>query len=224
MGAAQIIDRVHSLATAESLSSEPGAFAEALSIELPAGHTSAAIAARDAALAAALDRIDEMVVRVMRSQLDHVLAADTSIPPPTRKVFALTIISYANRLPLLAERVRDVAARSRHDADAVADAVVRAAEATFALRDAVAGGVLELVVATARAALPEVEKLARDRTRDDAERTRQSALRRELEALTAAPDRVRAGPFADRLKTWPDQLDDPPPEAEVTFADMIELD
>lgn len=225
MSASQILDRVHTLASIETLASEPGAFATALADELPAGNDAGAIASRDAALAAALQRIDDTIARVMRIQLDRVLAADTAIPPPTRKVFASTIISYANRLPLLAERVRDVASRARAaNADAIADAVVDAAEATLALRDAVSSGVLELVQTCARSALPDVERLARDRTRDDAERMRHSALRRELDALATAPDRVRAAPLGDRLKTWPDQVDEPPAEAEVTFADMIELD
>lgn len=225
MGASQILDRVHALASVETLASEPGAFATALADELPAGADAVAIASRDAALAAALQRIDETVSRVMRIRLDHVLAADTAIPAPTRKVFASTIISYANRLPLLAERVRDVASRARAgNPDAIADAVVDAAEATLALRAEVSAGVLELVRTGARSALPEVERLARDRTRDDAERMRHSAVRRELEALATAPDRVRAAPLGERLKTWPDQLDEPPAEAEVTFADMIEID
>lgn len=225
MAASQILDRVHTLASIETLASEPGAFATALADELPTANDAAAIATRDAALASALDRIDETIARVMRIELDRVLAADTAIPPPTRKVFASTIISYANRLPLLAERVRDVASRARAaNADAITDAVVDAAEATLALRDAVSAGVLELVRSGARSALPEVERLARDRTRDDSERTRHCALRRELEAVATAPERVRAAPLGERLKTWPDQLDEPPAEAEVTFADMIELD
>jgi hypothetical protein len=225
MPASQILDRVHSLASIEALEAEPGSFATALHSELPGGITPDAIAARDAALAAALQRIDQTAARVMRIRLDHVLANDTAIAAPTRKVFASTIVSYAHRISLLAERVRDVAVRAgAAHADAIAQSVIDAAEATLALRASLAIGVLELVRSCAREALPELEKLARDRTRDDAERMRHSALRRELEALVAAPDRVLAAPLADRLKTWPALLDEPPPEAEVTFADMIELD
>jgi hypothetical protein len=223
--ASQVLDRVHSVASIEALAAAPDAFATELAVELPAGASPDTIAARDAAFAAALLRIDETTARVMRIQLDRVLAADTAIPTPTRKVFAGTIVSYANRLSVLGERARDVAARAgAANADAIADSVVDAAEATLALRVSVATGVLELVRTRAREALPEIERLARDRTRDDAERMRHSALRRELEALVVAPDRVLAAPFAERLKSWPGLLDEPPPEAEVTFADMIELD
>jgi hypothetical protein len=225
MAASQLLDRAHSIAGIETLEAEPDAFATALAAELPGGTTHDAIAARDAALAAALQKIDDTTARVMRIQLDRVLAADTAIPAPTRKVFASTIISYANRLSVLGDRVRDVAARANAaDADAIAQSVMDAADSTLALRVAVATGVLELVRTEARAALPEIERLARERTRDDAERMRHSALRRELEALVAAPDRVLAAPLAERLKSWPNLLDEPPPEAEVTFADMIELD
>lgn len=225
MLASQILDRVHSVASIEALEAAPDAFAAELAAELPPGTLPDVIAACDAAFAAALQRIDDTIARVMRIQLDRVLAADTSIPAPTRKVFATTILSYANRLAVLGDRVRDVAARAgAADADAIADSVVGAAEAALALRRSVAIGVLELVRSRAGEALPEIERLARDRMRDDAERMRHSALRRELEALVAAPDRVLAAPLADRLSSWPDLLDEPPPEAEVTFADMIELD
>jgi hypothetical protein len=225
MPASQILDRAHSLANIEVLEGAPDTFATALQAELPGGSTPDAIAARDAALSAALQRIDEMAARVMRIRLDHVLANDTAIPAPTRKVFASTVVSYAHRISLLADRVRDVAARAgAAHADAIAQSVVDAAEATLSLRASVAAGVLELVRSSAREALPEHERLARDRTRDDGERMRHSALRRELEALAAAPERVLAAPLADRLKGWPELLDEPPPEAEVTFADMIELD
>jgi hypothetical protein len=225
VAASQHLDRVHSAAGIEALEAEPDGFARELAAELPAGTAPSVIAACDAAFAAALQRIDDTIARVMRIQLDRVLAADTSIPTPTRKVFAATIINYANRLPLLGDRVRDVAARAgAANADAIAESVVDAAETTLALRVAVAVPVLELVRTRAREALPEIERLARDRTRDDAERMRHSALRRELEALVAAPDRVLAGALPERLKGWPDLVDEPPAEAEVTFADMIELD
>jgi hypothetical protein len=57
----------------------------------------------------------------MAIRIDHALAADTSLAQPSRKLFATTIIAYADRLGLLAERVRDVAARGgARDADAVA--------------------------------------------------------------------------------------------------------
>ena len=223
MKAFQVLDRVHSLSSSEQL--EPGAFATALAEELPDGTVADVIEARDAALRDSLQRIDDLAARVMRIRLDHALADDTTIAAPTRKVFAQTVASYAGRLPLLAERVRDLAARGRApDPDRTADAVVEAARSTLALRDALAAGVLELARDGATRAVPDVERRARDRTRDDAPRKRDSALRRELEAIAATPSRIAEGPLAARLATWAEQLDDPPPEAEVTFADMIELD
>jgi hypothetical protein len=225
MIAFQVLDRVQSLASVEALAADPGAFSAALAPELPDGVTAEAIAARDAALRDALQRIDDLASRVMRIRLDHALAHDTTIAAPTRKVFAQTIASYAGRLPLLGDRVRDLAVRGRApDPDRTADAVVEAARSTLALRDALASFVLELARDGATRALPEVERRARDRTRDDAQRTRDSGLRRELEAIAGTPARITEAPLAGRLATWPDQLDDPAPEAEVTFADMIEID
>lgn len=191
MKAFQLLDRVHSLASIEQLGADPGAFAAALGPELSDGAAADAIAARDAALRDALGRIDELAARIMRIRLDHALADDTAIAPATRKVFAQTIASYAGRLPLLADRVRDVAARGRSpDPDRVADAVLEAARATLALRDALAAGILDLARDGAARALPDVDRRARDRTRDDAQRTADSALRRELEAVAAAPARL----------------------------------
>ncbi len=225
MKAFQLLDRVHSLASLEPLAADPTAFAAALAPELPDGATTEAVTARDAALRDALQRIDDLATRVMRVRLEHALADDTTIAAPTRKVFAQTIASYAGRLSLLGDRVRDLAARGRApDPDRTADAVLDAARATLDLRGALAAGVLELARDGATRAVPDVDRRARDRTRDDAQRTRDSALRRELEAIAAAPARIAQAPLAARLASWPDQLDDPAPEAEVTFADMIEMD
>ena len=68
------------------------------------------------------------------------------------------------------------------------------------------------------------DKRARDRTLDDATRKRASAVRRELEALAADPTRFASGPWATRIALHPEQIDEPDPAAEPTFADMIELD
>src|SRR5437764_159671 len=67
--------------------------------------------ARDSALAAALAAIDTLAARVMKIQLEHALAADTSLGAPTRRVFAQTVVSYSGNLSLLAQRARDVAGR-----------------------------------------------------------------------------------------------------------------
>src|SRR5262249_22190911 len=148
-----------------------------------------------------------------------------SIGAPTRSVFSHTIVSYAHRLPLLAERARDVAARGgAADPDHTADIVVDAARSVLALREAVRAGVLGLIQRLAQAAAPDADRQARDRNLDDPVRRRWSAARRDLEAVAADPERVLAAPMPARLAALPEQLDEPAPEREVTFADMLELD
>lgn len=181
--------------------------------------------ARDAALAQAIAQVDDFATRVMRIELDHALADDSSIAAPTRKVFASTIVSYATNLGVLEDRARDMAARGRSpNAQAVATAVVDAAHRTLALREALLQPVLALVHDLAHATVADAGKRATDRTLDDPLRTKWSAARRELEALVAQPARIAAGSWATRIAEHPAQIDEPPAEAEVTFADMIELD
>lgn len=221
MSSAQsVLDRVQSLAGIDALAADPAQYAALLAAALPDE-----LEACDGAFAAALQRTDELAARVMRIRLEHALASDSSIGAPTRKVFASTITGYADNLGLLADRVRDLAARGRSPApDQVAEAVVEAARATLALRDAVREPVLGLIRERATAATAEADARARDRRRDDAERKRWSAARRELEAVAADPARVLTGPWVIRFASWPEQIDEPPAEPEVTFADMIELD
>jgi hypothetical protein len=151
MSAAQhVLDQAYSLPRIDALAAEPGVYAERLAEELPSAATLAELDARDAALAGALGQIDAMIARAMRIRLDHTLAADTSIGAPTRSVFASTIVGYAGRLSLLAERARDVAVRGRAgDPDAVAQAVINAARAVLDLRDGLRAGVLALIAAHA---------------------------------------------------------------------------
>lgn len=213
-----VLGRIHTRAALEAFDVAD------YSIEVPAASTLAELDARDGVFGAALAEIDEAMTRVMRIELDHALADDTSIAPPTRKVFAGTINAYANHIELLASRARDVAARGRAaDVESVASTVAGAATRTLSLRDALRARVFEAAATTARDAAGEVDARARDRKLDDAVRKKWSAWRRELEAVAADPMRVTA-PIAARLASWPEQLDDPAPEAEVTFADMIELD
>jgi hypothetical protein len=193
-------------------------------LDVPVASTPAQLEARDAVFAAALAEIDDAMTRVMRIELDHALADDTSIAAPTRKVFAGTINAYANNVELLASRARDVAARGRAaDVEAVVSAVTGAATRTLSLRDALRARVFEAAMTTARDGVGEADARARDRQLDDATRKTWSAWRRELEAIAADPTRVTA-PIGARLASWPEQIDEPDPEAEVTFADMIELD
>jgi hypothetical protein len=137
----RLLDQIQSLAASEALAAEPGRYAGALAAELPESRE-----ARVAAITAALAQIDALAARVMKLRLDHALASDTAIAPPTRRVFATTIVGYASDLGVLTARVRDVAMRTRGaDPDRVAALVTDAARATLALRDALRAPVLALV-------------------------------------------------------------------------------
>jgi hypothetical protein len=212
------LDHVQSLAAIDAL--VPDAYADEVAAGLPED-----LEARDTALAAALAHIDATATRIMRIRLDHALASDTSIAAPTRRVFAQTIVAYVADLDLLARRALDVAARGgAGDPAGVAQLVVDAARATLVLREALRVPVMTLIRDRAAAAIPDADRRARDRTLDDAQRRRWSALRRELEAIAADPARVTSAPFATRLAAWPAQLDEPTPESEPTFAELLELD
>lgn len=233
MGSARtVLDQVHSLAKVDELAREPGRYARAVADDLvtvSAGADLPGIEARDHALASALAHIDAAMTRVMRVRLDHALASDASadaaIAVPTRNVFASTLGKYAGDLGLLGERVRDLAARGRaRDPGAVATLVVDAARATLDLRDALRAPVLDLVGAYAGELAPVAQRTAIDRTRSDSERKRWSALRRDLELLVSKPEHISSAPLAERLAAWDEQIDEPPPEPDVSFADMIELD
>jgi hypothetical protein len=226
MTAAQLVlDRVHSLASLEALEADPGAYAERLAEELAAAATLGELEARDAALGAALGSVDAMAARAMKIRLERALAADSSLAPPTRNVFSSTITGYAGRLPVLAQRARDVAARGgAPDPDRIAELVVEAARSVLALRDSIRAGVLDLAGRLAQAAAPEADRRARDRNLDEPARRRWSAARRDLEAVAVEPERLLTAPMAARLAALPEQLDEPEPGPEVTFADMIELD
>lgn len=180
---------------------------------------------RDATLAAALARIDELAARVMRIRLEHALAADSSIAAPTRRVFAQTVTAYADNLGLLAGRARDVAARGgAADPEQVASLVTEAARATLALHAAIRTPVLALVRDLATASIPEADRRARDRDLDERERKRWSAARRDLEALAADPARLLAAAMPARMAALPEQLDEPVAAPEPSFAELLELD
>lgn len=223
MTARAILDRVQSLAAIDALAADPGAYAAAL--ERPPASTIADLAARDAALTAALYAIDELASRVMRIALDHALADDASLAAPTRKVFTSTIASYEGALDTLASRARDLAARGgSRDPDATAALVVGAARRALDLRAAVRGPVLALVRELATRSIPDADRHARDRDRTDAERLQWSAARRDLETIADEPARILAAPMPARLAAWPAQLDEPAPKPEPTLAELIELD
>jgi len=214
VSASAFLDAVQSLPRLAQL--DPAAYLEALRGEL--GET---LEAQDEALRGALAAIDVLCARVMKLRLEH--DNDQAIGAPTRKVFATTITSYAGQVATLIDRARDIAARSTPDADAVAARVGAAADAALASRDELRGGVLALAAELALAHIPIADRSARDRSLDDATRREWSSARRELEAVAARPDRIATAPFTNRAQAVA-ELDEPEPEPESTFADMIELD
>jgi hypothetical protein len=226
MSAAQdVLDHVYSLAGVVALEAEPMVYAERLAAEVPGAATLPELEARDAFLVRALGQIDAMLVRAMKLRLEHALAADRSIAAPTRSVFAHTIVSYAGRLSALEDRARDVAARGgAADPGRVADSVIAAARSVLGLREALRAGVLAVIRDLAQASIPDADRQARDRNLDERLRRRWSAARRDLEAVAVDPEHMLAAPMAARMGALPEQLDEPAPGPEVTFADFLELD
>ncbi|HUS28819.1 MAG TPA: hypothetical protein VMZ53_09920 [Kofleriaceae bacterium] len=231
MSAKRILDRVHSRASITALELQPAEYARLVREEVLAGEhagtaiTLADLEGRDATLAQAIADIDELAMRVMRIELDHTLADDTAIPTQTRKVFAATVVAYASNLSLLEDRVRDIAARGRApDADMTARMAVDAAKRTLALREALRRPLLDLARDLAQSTTEPADKRAKDRTLDESWRKKWSAARRELEAVAAQPGRIALAPWPSRLAAHPEQIDEPGPEADASFADMIEMD
>jgi hypothetical protein len=217
-----VLDSIHSLAALAAF--EPASYTESVVAGTPQAVTLAELEARDAYLAAALTRIDDAVTRFMRLRLDRALADDTSIGAPTRKVFAQTIVSYATNLEALGDRVRDLATRGGGNPAAVVDAVMTAARDTLADRDALRAGVLSHIAGLAMAGVAQADHEARDTTLTEASRKKWSAVRRDCEVLAQEPAKIVAAPFAARIASWPEQLDEPPPQPEVHPSDLIELD
>ena len=225
MSAKTLLDRVHSRTAIAELDAEEHKRLLASDVGANTDVSLAELEHRDDVLRQAIADIDDFATRVMRILLDHALAEDTSIPTPTRKVFASTIAGYAHDVSVLEQRARDIAARGgARDPAAVASSVVAAANTTFAVRGGLISSVLQLAHDLAQASVVEADKRAKDRTLDEPSRKTWSAARRELEALVADPARLALAAWSGRLADHPEQLDEPPPEAEKTFADMIELD
>jgi hypothetical protein len=157
--AQQLLDRARSMAAIAELEANPAHYATLVAAELPTD-----VEAAQAFLAGALQAVDELATRVMRMRLDHALADDTAIPAPTRRVFATTILAYADNLGLLEDRVRDIAVRAGATEQLVT-AVVDAARSTLSLHAALRSGVVALIherAAAAEAAAQKAEEPASD--------------------------------------------------------------
>jgi hypothetical protein len=220
--AQQLLDAVQSLVQIDSF--DPDAYAERLAAEL-AGRVEAVstLETRDDDLRTALTAIDTYVARCMRIQLDHVLASDSSVATPLRKVLAGTVTSYADDLGVLRQRVLSVAMRvDARRADDTADAVVAIARRVLDDRHGLYERVLGVARALATAAIPIARQAARDRNREDAVRLRWTAVRRDLELVAEDPARIIAARLTDRLKTLvvPEEPVEEAPE--LTRGELIE--
>ncbi len=220
--AQQLLDAVQSLVQIDSF--DPDAYAERLAAEL-AGRVEAVatLETRDDGLRAALTAIDTYVSRCMRIRLDHVLAGDSSVATPLRKVLAGTVTSYADDLEVLRQRVLSVAMRvDARRADDTADAVVAIARRVLDDRHALYERVLAIARALATAAVPIARQAARDRNREDAVRLRWTAVRRDLELVVEDPARIIPARLTDRLKTLvvPEEPVEEAPE--LTRGELIE--
>jgi hypothetical protein len=225
MGWKQALDRAHSLAQLESLAADTASVIDELAAEIPDATSISELEARDASLAAALEAIDAIAIRSMKVHLDHALAADGSIGPPTRNVFAQTIVNYVDNISLLAERAREQAERGRAPSPAdIAERVASSARASLALRASLRDGVLGLIQDLAKAVVPHADRHARDGQLDERERKRWSAVRRDLEILADNPAAIASAPMAKRVAAWPDQLDEPAPVPEPTLGELLEID
>jgi hypothetical protein len=218
-GATRVLDGVYSLAQLDAI--EPDAIIGELRAEAA---DASDVESLETSVRETVAALDAMCTRAMKVLLEHALAMEPSIAQPTRNVFASTVVAYAGRTSLLRERARDVAARGgAREPEAAAERVVEAAERVLGLRCAIIDGVLAVVAERARSLVTETDAKARDRREPEAVRKRASALRRELEAIASEPARI-AMPLAERLAAWPEQIDEPDPSTEPSWADMIELD
>jgi phage tail protein X len=202
------LDHVYSLAQLERF-----APAEYLAeLEFGAATTLAELAARDTAFVAELAAIDAMIARAMKLRLELVDA----LAPPTRNVFATTIVQYARQLDVLQQRVYGIA-------PAAVPAVMAAATELLDLRAVLRAGIFELVRDHSAADTALADAHARDRKLDDGARKQWSRARRDLEALALDPTGITT-PTAQRHAAYPELIDDAATGPEPTFADMIELD
>jgi hypothetical protein len=202
------LDQVYSLAQLERF--DPAEYVAELGFG--SATTLEQLASRDTAFVAELAAIDAMIARAMKLRLELVDA----LAPPTRNVFATTIIQYARQLDVLQQRVYSVA-------PAAVPAVMAAAQELLDLRAALRAGVLELVRSHSAADVALADGHARERKLEDGPRKQWSRARRDLEALALDPTGITT-PTAQRHAAYPEQIDDAAAGPEPTFADMIELD
>jgi hypothetical protein len=220
--AQQLLDAVHSLGQVESFDAD--AYAGRLADELAGTPFSlATVEATDEALRSALGAIDAFSTRCMRIRLDHVLAGDTSVAPPLRKVLAGTVTNYAGDLGVLRERVLSVAVRvDPRGAEATADRVVATAQRVLDDRAALYDRVLDLARQLAGARVDEARTRARDRHAEEPVRRKWTAALRDLEQVVERPARIIEARWSDRVArvVGPDEPIEEAPEP--TLGELIE--
>lgn len=220
--AQELLDAVQSLAQIEAFDGER--YAARLVEELDGGAvTLASLEATDDALRAALAAVDGFAARCMRVRLDHVLAGDTSVAPPLRKVLSGTVTNYAADLDLLRDRVLSVAVRvDPGGAQETADRVVATARRVLEDRAALHDRVLAVAQELASARIPAARKEARDRHREEPVRRRWTAALRDLEQVVERPARVLDARWGERVAAvvGPDEPIEEPPEP--TLGELIE--
>jgi hypothetical protein len=220
--AQHVLDAVQSLAQFEAFDGD--AYIERLVEELRSTDVSfAGLEETDRRLRAALAAVDAFSNRCMRVRLDHLLAGDTSVAPPLRKVLAATVTSYAGDLRLLRERVVMVASRvDPRGADATADAIVATAQRVLDERIALFERVLEVGRRLATEQIPAARKAARDRYAEEPVRRKWTAALRDLEQTVERPVRVAEATWAERMATvvGPDEPIEEAPEP--SLGDLIE--
>jgi hypothetical protein len=220
--AQQLLDAVHAPAQIDAF--DPAAYVARLVEELDGGTVSmASLEATDEQVRTALLAIDAFSARCMRIRLDHLLAADTSVAPPLRKVLAGTVTNYAGDLALLRERVVAVASRvDPRGAGATADRIVDLARQVLDARNDLYERVLDGAKQIASARIAAARQAARDRYSEEPVRRRWTAALRDLEQVVERPARIIEAPWRERMKTvvGPDEPVEEAPEP--SLGELIE--
>jgi len=135
--AVELLDQVYSLAQLDAL--DVGAVVNRLAEQI----ADCSVEQLDEQIRATLSAVDSLTSRAMRIRLDHALVDDTAVPRQFRTYLAAQVFEFADDLDRLRARARQVVCD-----DAVAGAIVAAADRALATRAALRQGILALVPET----------------------------------------------------------------------------
>lgn len=135
--AVELLDQVYSLAQLETFD------VDAVVARLAEQISGCPVEQVDEQIRAALSAVDALTSRAMRIRLDHALVDDTAVPRQFRTYLAAQVFEFAADLDLLRARARQVVGD-----DAVAAAIVAAADRVLATRAALRQGIIGLVPET----------------------------------------------------------------------------